>query len=65
MTEEEKQHRREYKREWARQHPEKLREYRKNQLRRAALAVILAERQEEESDSSEGGQNRTKEGMAV
>lgn len=31
----------------------------------AAQAAILAERQEEGSDLSEGGQNRTKEGMAV
>lgn len=65
MTEEQKQRRREYQREWARRNPEKIKDYRITRMRRAALAAILAERQEEGSDLSEGGQNRTKEGMAV
>lgn len=53
MTDEKNQRRREYRRKWAKDHPEKLREYRKNHLRRAALAEMLAART---------GQKLTKEG---
>jgi len=37
--------RREYQRKWAKDHPEKIREYRKNTARRKALEEILADRQ--------------------
>lgn len=56
MTEEQKQRRREYQREWARRNPEKIKDYRVTRMRRAALAAILAER------AAESGQKLTKEG---
>lgn len=51
--------RREYQREWRRNHPEKLREYRRDYLRRKALPEMLAER------TAESGQKQTKEGDTV
>lgn len=51
MTEDQKERRNAYRREWAKRHPDRIREYRRTQLRRIGLAMILAER----------GQNVTKE----
>ena len=53
MTYEEKRQRNEYQRQWSKNHPDKIREYRMNRLRRAALAEILA---------GDRGQKLTKEG---
>ncbi len=39
--------RREYQKQWAKDHPEKIREYRKNTARRRALAEILESRQKQ------------------
>lgn len=41
--------RREYQRQWAKDHPEKIREYRKNTARRRALAEIMEERQKRQN----------------
>lgn len=47
MTEDEKkqqkQRKREYLRKWVKEHPEKIREYRKQQARREAIAELLVE----------------------
>lgn len=45
MTENEKkqQARREYMRKWVKEHPEKIREYRKQQARRSAISELLVE----------------------
>ena len=45
MTDKQKERHREYMREWSKRNPEKIREYRRNRMRRAALAAILAERE--------------------
>ena len=39
--------RKEYQRKWAKDHPEKVKEYRRTSARRKALAEILAERQKQ------------------
>lgn len=57
MTEEQRQKRNEYQRRWARAHPERLRIYRKNLLRRRALAALIAEK------AVDGGQKRTETGV--
>ena len=53
VTYEERQRKNEYQRRWSKDHPDKIREYRLNRMRRAALAEILAGR---------SGQKLTKEG---
>ena len=53
MTEEQKAKRAEYQRQWARAHPERLRVYRKNLLRRRALADLVKER------TAAAGHNKT------
>ena len=57
MDEEKRARRNQYRREWARRHPEKIQTYRRDHLRRAALADFLAELKIRET-----GQKRTKEG---
>lgn len=52
MTEEQKARRKEYRREWRRKHPEKIREYYLTRLRNAALKEILAKRSAENTDNS-------------
>lgn len=60
MDEERKARRNQYRREWARRHPDKIQAYRRAWLRRAALADFLAEMK-----TCETGQKRTKEGDTV
>lgn len=67
MTEEQRAKRREYRRQWAKDHPDTIRQYRQDRLRRQALAAILAERKMEVSyttlsDGVDSGQNMTKAG---
>lgn len=42
MTEETRSRRREYQRQWEKDHPEKIQEYRRNARRRAALSDLLS-----------------------
>lgn len=53
MTEEQKARRKEYQKQWARAHPERLRVYRRNLLRRRALADLVKER------AAAAGHNKT------